>query len=123
MELGNLDRDLEVWVPFGDDGEVLIKYVPKDELLSISEKATKRKWNNHRMTEEVDPTLANRILGRAAVRDWKNLTVGGEPLPFSCDNLDMLMGKSYVFSNFINQVATDIQAFIEQRKEDEGKNS
>lgn len=123
MELGNLDRDVAAWVPFGDDGEVRIKYIPKDELLSISEKATKRKWINHRMVEEVDPMLANRILGRAAVSDWKNLTVGGELLPFSEENLDMLMGKSYVFSNFVNQVATDIQSFMEQRQEDEGKNS
>lgn len=123
MELGNLNIELEVWVSFGEDGEILVRYIPKDELLAISEKATKRKWINHRMVEEVDPMLANRILGRAAVRDWKNLTVGGEPLPFSQENLDMLMGKSYVFSNFINQIATDIQAFIEQRREDEGKNS
>ncbi len=123
MELGNLCQDIEVWAPFGEDAEVLMRHVPKDELIAISEKATKRKWVNHRMTEEVDPVLANRFLGRAAGRDWKSLTMNGEPFPFSVENLDLLMDKSYIFSNFINQAATDISTFMEMYRGESEKNS
>ncbi len=123
MELGNLGAELEVWASFGEDGSVLVRHIPKDELLAISKKATKRRWSSHQMIEEVDPILANRLLGRAAVRDWKNLTMGGEPFPFTPENLDMLMDRSYQFSNWVNQVVTDVQTFLETRREESEKNS
>lgn len=124
MELGNIIDGERTWpVKFGEDGEVEMRYVPKAELVAIRKKATKTDWSAHRPVETLDEMEQNRLLGRAAVRGWKNLTVGGEPFPYSPENCDMLMARSYDFSDFVNLVCTRIGFFREQKEEESKKKS
>lgn len=123
MEIGDLQKDvIEAWVPFGSDGEILIRYIPKDELMAIHKKATRRDWHKGQMREEMDMKKANRLIGRAAVLGWRNLTMAGKPFEFNEVNLDLLMDKSYEFSIFVSNTCTEIQEFVDGKRADEEKN-
>jgi len=124
MDIGLLKRDdFQVWVPFMD-AEVLIRYVSLDELREINKKATRVSWDRkHQKTEELDTVEANRLLGRAAVRGWKGITMNGEEFPYSEENCDFLMTRWLEFARFVNEVCIDIQALMDAEKERKAKNS
>ncbi len=124
MELGRLtDEDITRWVPFGEDGEVLMRYVSKEELIKLRKKATELDWAKNRPVETLDELEQNRLLGRAAVRDWRNLTVGGQPFDYSPEHCDLLMRRSFDFSDFVNLACTQMRFFIEQKEEKSKKKS
>jgi hypothetical protein len=124
MEIGALKRDdFQVWV-FFEDAEVLVRYVSLEELREISKKSTKVSWDRRsRKTEEPDSMEANRLLGRAAVRGWKGITMEGEEYPYNEENCDFLMTRWTEFIKFVNDVCVDLQALVEHEKEERKKNS
>ena len=113
MEVGDFKRagGLEAWCTFGDDGEVLIRYVAVKEMATIEKKATSRTFKRGAMQEDININQHARLFGQAAVKGWKNLTSGGKELPFTEENLDMLMEKSFDFRAFVNDKATEISNF------------
>jgi hypothetical protein len=125
MEIGGLQReDFQVWVPFGDDAEVLIQYVPREVLQQIRRKATRITWDRkHQKEEQFDPIKADELLGRNAVKDWKGLTMNGEPYPYSPENCDFLMRKWVEFARFVNEVCVDLEALVEEERRQKVKNS
>ena len=124
MELGDLKKkDITHEVPFGKDGKVLLRYVIKSELLAIEEEAGKKDWAKGAPTPGQRKVEANRLLGRAAVRGWSNLTVGGEEFPYSPENCDLLMEKSYDFSDLVNIACVQIGFFEAGKEEDSKKKS
>lgn len=124
MELGKLQQnDFEAWVPFGDDAEVLIRYVSRDELKAIARKSKKISFLNHQKTEEFDDLKADISLGRAAVKDWKGFTMNGEPLPCTPENIDLLMTKWNAFAKFVNETCIDFEMLMQQEKDKTVKNS
>ncbi|GER92688.1 hypothetical protein A45J_0406 [hot springs metagenome] len=124
MELEKLQQnDFEAWVPFGEDAEVLIRYVSRDELKSIARKSKKISYVNHQKTEEFDDMKADIELGRAAVKDWKGFTMGGKPLPCTPENIDMLMTKWNAFAKFVNETCIDFEILMQQEREKTIKNS
>ena len=124
MEIGALKQDdFQAWIPF-QDAEVLIRYVDIEELRRLNKQATKTAWDRrHQKTEELDALEANRLLGRASVRGWKNITMDGEEYPYTPENCDFLMQKWFEFSRFVNEVCTDFQAMMEAEREVKRKNS
>ena len=120
MEVGDFDKlkSTEVWCSFGVDGEVLLKYISIKDLTSIEKKATSRTFKRGQMHENVDHTLLAKLLGRAAVKNWKNLTAGGVPFPFSETNLDKLMEMSFDFRAFVNDKASEISTFMSEGEEE-----
>ncbi len=124
MEIGALKRDdFEVWVRFMD-AEVLVRYVSLEELQRIGKKATRREWDGkHRPLETMDALEANRLLGRAAVRGWKGLTVDGAEFPFSPENRDLLMTRWSDFAKFVGDACTDLQALAGEERRRLEKNS
>lgn len=123
MDITVLKKDsLEVWVPFGDDAEVLVRYVCREELQKISKKARKTTYQNHQKVEEFDPLEADKLLGRAAIKDWKGFTQDGEPFPCTPDNIDLMMTKWNAFAKFVNDVCVDIEALVKQEQEKVSKN-
>lgn len=122
MDLGTLNEETTAWVEFGDDGEILLKYISQTELDSIIKKATKTVWANHQKTAELDNIKANRLLGRAAVKDWRNLTSEGKPFPYSPENCDLLMDQSWNFSLAVNDACTDMRNFVKKQQEESKKN-
>lgn len=124
MELGNLTQEeITAWVPYGKDGKVLMQYIARRKLEEIKKLATVNEWHNHRMVERIDIVKQNQLLGEASVKDWKKLTVGGKPFPFSPENRDLFMEKSYEFSDFVNLVCVEMGCFIEEKKEESKKKS
>jgi hypothetical protein len=125
VEIGALKRDdFEVWVPFGDDAEVLIRHVPLDGLQEVNKSSTVREWDRqHQPVERMDAVKRNRLLGRAAVRDWKGLTVEGEEFPYSPENLDFLMTRWSDFARFVGDACTDLQALAREERRRLEKNS
>lgn len=124
MELGPLTEDeITCWVPYGKDGRVLMRFVTLEELNALRKKATERTWIEHRLVEEKDTVKENVLLGRAAVRDWDNLTVGGEHFPYSEEKCDLLMKRSYEFSDFVNLVCIQIRFFVKEQEDESKKKS
>jgi hypothetical protein len=124
VEIGELQERFEVWVPFQEDAAVLIKYVPLEELRTINKKVTSRGWDRkHRPEETTDTAEANRLLGRAAVKDWKGFTMKGAEYPYSPEHCDFLMTNWLEFSKFVNDVSIDLRALQEAEAEARAKNS
>lgn len=124
MDISALKQDdFQVSVPFMD-AEVIVRYVSIDELRKINKQATKTTWDRrHQKTDELDSLEANRLLGRACVKGWTNITMEGNPFSYSHENCDFLMEKWFEFSKFINDICTDLQALIAAEKEQKIKNS
>lgn len=113
MELGNLvAEEITGWVSYGADAKVLLRYIPRDELIAISKKATKKGFGSQ--PDQFDALESNKLTGRAAVRDWEGFTVGGNPFPYNAANCDLLMTKSYDFSAFVNDRCVEISNFMHE---------
>lgn len=117
------DEGLEVWVKFGDDAEVLVRYISREELKNIIKKARKVLYDRHQKTEEYDDTKGDILLGIAAVKDWKGFTMKGEMFPCTPENIEFLMRKWNAFAKFVNDTCTDLELLIQQEKEKTIKNS
>lgn len=124
MDIGALRQDdFQVWVPFMD-AEVLIRYLSLEELQAISKKATRASWDRrHQKTETLDTIEANKLLGRAAVRGWKGITMNNVEFPHTEENCDFLMTRWFEFSKFVNNVSIDLQALMDAEREQKVKNS
>jgi len=123
MELGDLKKtDITHWLPFGADGRVLIRYVIKKELMAIEEEANRPSMSQGPLPVSQKKAEENRLLGRAAVRGWENLTVGGKAFEYTPENCDLLMEKSYDFSDFVNLACVQIGLFETRQEEELKKN-
>lgn len=115
-EIGVFDGERKKWIPFDEDTEVLVKLVTKEELRAIANKSAKM--------GQKSAEAADKLLGRAAVLGWRKfddpthpgLVVGGQPLEFTPENIDMLMTRSIEFSRFVNEYAVNEKAFIGDAK-------
>jgi hypothetical protein len=125
MDISALRRDdFEVTVPFGEDASVLIRHVTREELLSIRKKATKTNWDRkHQREESFDPVEADVLLGRAAVRGWKGITMNDEDFPYTPENCDFLMRKWTEFARFVNDACVDLGGLVKAEREAREKNS
>lgn len=120
-KLGIFDEEMTRWIQFDEDTEVLIRFVGKEGLRKIFKKAEK----TAKLTGADSTELSNRELGRLCVLGWRKiddhnhlgLVVKGQPLPFSPDNIDMLMKRSLAFSKFVNENAPDEKLFLEEEEE------
>jgi hypothetical protein len=118
MEIGALKKDdFVISIPFIEDSEVLIRYVSREELQEIKRNATKISWDRkNEPSEEFDSLRADLLLGRAAVRGWKGLTMNGEEFPYSPENCDLLMRKWTEFAKFVGEASMDIARLQEEGK-------
>lgn len=124
MNISILKKDtIQAWFPFGDDAEVLIQYVPREELQKMRNKARKISFQNHQKVEIFDSTEADKILGNIAVKDWNGFTSGGQPFPCTPENIGLLMTKWNEFSLFVNESCVSLEGFIQKEKEETEKNS
>ncbi len=126
MDIEALESDdYAVWVRFMD-AEVLVRHVPAGELLSIRERSLRRAWDissGGRPAEGIDAAEAARLLGRAAVRGWRGLSMRGEDYPYSPERCDFLMARWAEFGRFVNEAATSLARLAEAQRRDESKNS
>lgn len=125
MDLGNLlDNDeMTAVVPFGDNDDsatVTLRYVAPEEISRIARKATS--WHKKQRREVVDNIKSGILLGRAAVLGWDGINVNGKPFPYSPENCDLLMTKSYDFIALVNDTVTDLQSFVKEEVKAARKN-
>ena len=122
MEIGALTKSepLQAWLPYDEDTEILIQYVPRDVLQGIYKKA---------MQNVYKPELADRLLSERAVKDWrksengKGFTLDGQPYPFSAENAAFLMTRWNEFSRFVNDACINLDLLVRQEKATVAKNS
>lgn len=140
MEIEALTRDdFNVWVPF-EDAEVKLRYVPMDELRAIIRQATEQSYNPverrgvaaHRgqaglqiglQTGQLDHAELGRLIGRAAVRGWRGITICGSPYDYTPERCDMLMTKWSAFAKMVSEVCLDLIALEEASRKQSLKNS
>ena len=126
MDIEALESDdYTVWLRFMD-AEVLVRHVPASELLEIRERSRRRTWDistGGRPTEGLDAFEAARLLGRAAVRGWRGLSMRGEDYPYSPERCDFLMARWAEFGRFVNEAATSLARLADAQRSAERKNS
>lgn len=124
MELGRLIQQdhAEAWVDFSEDSKVLLRYVTREELARIYRESKKTVFKNHQREEETDSLKADKLLGRAAVRDWQGFTLNGESLPCTSENIDLLMSRWVEFSRFVNEQSISFSNFCDEDNARIGKN-
>ncbi|GAB4486020.1 MAG: hypothetical protein OHK006_13210 [Thermodesulfovibrionales bacterium] len=116
-EVGIYEGERQKWIQYDEDTEVLIRLISKEELRKILIKAQK----SAKLTGSHADNYADQLLGRAAVKGWRKidrhehpgLTVGGKPLPFTPENIDLLMKGSLKFSRFVNDSAVAEDEFAD----------
>lgn len=126
MEIGKIAsrEEFAAWVPFGDEGaEVEIRFISRDELVNLRKKAVKTSFVRHQKTEDYDPVIAGKLLGKAAVKDWRGFTVDGVPYPCTPENIETLMERWADFASFLDDTCTDMIRLQEAERETERKNS
>ncbi len=124
MDISALAQDdYTVEVPFMEDAFVTLRYVSREELLAVYRKArTVFIDQDRRKAEEYDPIQADVILGRAAVRGWRGITMEGRDYPYSPENCDFLMRKWHMFAKFVSGKCADIQALVRRERDETVKN-
>ena len=115
-------EEFSAWVKFGDDVEVKVKHISREELRDIYKKATRTSFANHQKGEEFDPVKADSLLGRAAIVEWSGFTDAGNAFPCTPENIDLLMRRHNTFAKFINDVCVDIDYLIQGEQEATAKN-
>lgn len=119
------DEGAEKWIQFDRDTEVLVKLQPRAALKSLARKAEK----SARLTGENERDIFNLLLAKSAIKGWRKtddhahpgLTVNGQPLPFTLENVKMLMEKSTEFFRFIDNYAVNSREFLTEG--DDSKNA
>ena len=127
MDISKLTNNdpVQVWVPFGEDTEVLIQYVSREELRAIYRKSKETAFVKHQKVETVNDGKADILLGRAAVKGWRprpgksGFTAKGEEFPYTPENCDLLMTRWTDFALFVNDICTDLNALTDADKERE----
>jgi hypothetical protein len=116
-KIGIFDDEQSKWIQFDNDTEVLMQLATKSDLRRINQKAARRA----KLTGENAGDVSDCLLGRAVVKNWRKiadhdhpgLIVNKQPLPFTPENIDMLMRKSIKFSRFVNETCIDEDEFID----------
>lgn len=127
-----------VWVPVEGLGfEILVRYLPRNELTRMLERATETTWDR-KAAQNVDRIVPAKLLKEYAgvILDWRGLTreiyarlIPIEPLeypeeiPCTEEYKLELLEEAYGFDAVVRQICTDLTHFENQRQEDEVKNS
>lgn len=123
-KIGIFDEEKSKWIQFDGDTEVLIKLATKSELRKINQKAAKRAKLNTLNVGDV----SEQMLGRVVVKGWRKITdhdhpgiiVNDKPLPFTPENIDLLMTGSIKFSRFVNDMCVDEDEFTDEEETKNG---
>jgi hypothetical protein len=132
-EIGIFDEPRQEWIQFDEDTEVLMEFMPKDELKKMTQEAEKiARKTRQDVNEILGPRVVKRVVknwrkidaeGRPAVPEHPGFTIGGKPLEFNVENALMLHARSYEFFHFIQEYASNARYFIEAEKARAAKNS
>lgn len=96
--------------PFdGDDTTIDVLFAGREEMQQVKDVARALQLEG-RSSEDA----FNLAYGRVLVRGWKGLTDGGEPLPFSVENCDLLMLGSAEIRLAVIAGATSLKAGAEK---------
>lgn len=123
VDLGALLRGeaIVVDMPF-NGGTVRVKYIDTPTLKSITKRSERRGFDaKHQPIREVDGEAMNRVLGEEAVLGWTDEALPG--IPFTPENRAFAMTRIHEFSTWVGKTCLDVNAMIEQAKENAAKNS
>lgn len=117
------ENEQTAWVEFLDT-EINLAFISSDTLKRLLKKNTKVKFARKKgRTETIDHEGLALDIGRAAVRDWKNITLKGEEYPYSPDNCDTLMVGWAEFGAFVIEACSEVANFQEEAREEDVKKS
>ena len=113
---------LQVWVDFNTEIRVKLRHISREEMATITRKATVSEFVNHQKREKLDDLKYGELIGLAAIADWSGLVLGDEPFPCTPENIKLLMLKWGDFAKFISDFSTDFERLVAAEKEAERKN-
>lgn len=120
MELKKVAIDTEaaskgVWISVGDDAELLIARWDNPEFAKMVRKRVKkysRLSGDITESKEADRELAD-LLSKTVLLNWRNLTLGGVPFPYTQENAyKLLFEPEYVeFRDLVVRLSQDASNF------------
>jgi hypothetical protein len=133
------EEEKTIWIKYLDDFEIHIRYLPRKDLVKISESATEITWDKKTHTR-IDKVNTDHFYSRfieKAILDWKGLKIktlqkivpikldGVDPeseIPFTKENAMELLRNGYDLDAFLQDAILDIQKFDIEKLEAERKN-
>lgn len=120
MDIALLSRDEDgertpVKVRYDETVTLLIVPMSQPDALKIEKRATKKKWVKRIALDILDPDLAAKLWGEAALRGWEGLTKDGKPFPYNDENRDFLMVEMPGLNEFVANTSMDLRKLEEER--------
>jgi hypothetical protein len=128
------EEEKTIWIKYLDDFEINIRYLPRRELVKISETSTEITWDKKTHTR-IDKVNTDRFYSKfvdKAILGWKGLTLstlskivpinlnGQDPkaeVVFTKENAIELLRSGYDLDSFLQSSILDITQFdVEQNK-------
>ncbi len=131
MDISAIKKDkFQAWVTFDDDVEVLINYVPRDELAAIGKACVVVSLDTitRKESRDYDAITADVKIAELAVADWRNrktktgtgFVADGEPFACTPENIALLVTKWGEFAKFVGIACVDVAGLAAlQRKQSE----
>jgi len=133
MDISAIKKEkFQAWVPFDKEVEVLINYVPRDELAAIGKASVVVSLDptTRKETRDYDAISADVRIAAAAVAGWRDcktktktgFTVDGMPFHCTPENVELLVRKWGDFAKFIGQACVDVAGLAARWREQSEKN-
>lgn len=125
MDISALKKErFQAWVEFGDGVAVLVRFVPRDELVAIGKKAVIVTFDpkTKKESRDYDVIGADVMIAKAAIVDWRGLTLDGAAFPCTPENIELLITKWSEFSKFVSNACVDIGLLTAAQAEETEKN-
>lgn len=131
MELGKefkTNKELEeggVWVDIGDGGSLKVARAGNKKALAHSRLVAKphmAQITYGKLSDEVATELAVEVLAECILLDWKGMTEGGKPLPYSKESAIRMLRDYPDFRDMVSQIANERKTFQREVEEAVTKN-
>jgi hypothetical protein len=128
------EEEKTIWIKYLDDFEINIRYLPRRELVKISEDSTEITWDKKTHTR-IDKVNTDRFYSRfveKAILGWRGLKVstlakivpikldGQDPeseVEFTKENAIELLRSGYDLDSFLQDAILDVQRFDAEQGE------
>ena len=138
---GLIAKETATWVEFPDmeEFEIHLRYLTREDLMKIRNKALTYKFNKRtrQREEEVDNEKFLEAYAERAIAGWKGLKVkhlpvllpvdisamdAAEEVEYSMEDAIELLKNSTIFDQFITDTMNDFEQFSVKKKETDSKN-
>ena len=105
-----------VWVDIGDEAQLLVASISNQKLTKMRQTMLDRSVGH--MKRRLQASLGDasseetiKILSQTVLLGWKNLNLGGKPLPYNAENCAMVLKDHRYIRDIVLELASTIETF------------